>query len=304
MSSRSNVDLNLLIYFEALFLEQHVSRAAERVNLSQPAMSLALKRLREMFNDQLFVQTSGGMAPTPRAQELIDPVRELLKRSRGLIEMGNPFDPATAEETLQIVAADYVASLVLQRLVPRLLAQAPGIRLIVRPPNVAQLKRWFEEGQVGLGIGYTEDPPAELHSRPILRDRVVAIARIGHPLVDGALTLEQLLALPYIEVLPMRKPRYAIALEQTLAAQGHKLRPSLTVADPGAALDVVEATDMVVIVPELLARRYLMRGKLQALLMPVALPESTLSMVWHPRSHQDQSYIWLRKQVSEACASF
>lgn len=302
MSSRGNVDLNLLEYFDALYVERHVSRAAERVGLSQPAMSLALKRLREVFEDPLFVPTSGGMVPTPRADELVEPARNLLRQSRELLELPRPLDPAEVVGPLQIVAADYVASLVMPNLIRRLESVAPRAQVVVRAPNVHQLRRWFEEGQVGLGIGYAQAPPDELHSRTILMDRVVAIARKDHPSIRQVLTLEQLLATPYIEVQSMRRPRHAIELEESLASQGRQLKPMLTVSDPGTALDIVEVTDMLVIVPERLALRYLERGRVQALSLPVPLPELSLAMFWHPRSHQDPLYKWLRKELVDACA--
>ncbi|WP_395069085.1 LysR family transcriptional regulator [Paraburkholderia silvatlantica] len=121
----ATLDLNLLVYFEALFIEGQVSRAADRVQLSQPAMSLALKRLREMFDDPLFVHTSQGMVPTTRAYELIEPVRNMLQQSRELLEQRKTFDPGEAAGTFLLVATDYVASLVLPGIIQRLQVAAP-----------------------------------------------------------------------------------------------------------------------------------------------------------------------------------
>ncbi|WP_395069093.1 LysR family transcriptional regulator [Paraburkholderia silvatlantica] len=303
MNGRSaTLDLNLLVYFEALFIEGQVSRAADRVQLSQPAMSLALKRLREMFDDPLFVHTSQGMVPTTRACELIEPVRNMLQQSRELLEQRKTFDPGEAAGTFLLVATDYVASLVLPGIIQRLQVAAPRAHVTVTPPKVSQLKRWFEEGKVELGLGYAEQPPRELHTRALFTEHVVCLVRNDHDSIRGSLSLEQLCAFPHVEVRSMRKPSYAIALEEELAERGCQLRSGLIVSDPGVARDVVEVTDMLAIVPGRLARRYAQHGRLQVLPLPFELPALTLSMLWHARTHHDPMYKWLRAEVMAVCA--
>ena len=297
----SGIDLNLLVYFEALFTEGGVSRAAERVNLSQPAISLALKRLREIFDDPLLVRTPRGMVPTHRAQELIGPVRTMLAQSRDLLGTRKDFNPAQATGPLNLVATDYVSSMVLPKLIRRLAVDAPLASIVSRPTNPFYLKNWFEDGKVALGIGYSEEPPAELHMRPLFDDPLVCIASRGHPGISRTLSLDQFCKFPHVAVRPMGTPHYAICLEKELAAHDREIRVGLLVSDFLIAPEVVSQTEMIALVPTSLARRYAEAKSLQVLAPPVPLPPLRFSMIWHERSHRDPVYQWLRQVVAEVC---
>jgi DNA-binding transcriptional LysR family regulator len=296
-----SVDLNLLVYFDALFAEGQVSRAAERVGLSQPAMSLALKRLRDRFDDPLLIRTAHGMVPTARARELIAPVRKMLRQSRDLLEPRKTFNPAEAVGPYQLVATDYVASLVLPGLLKRLAQRAPRAQVIARSANPYQIKRWFEEGKVELGIGYAEHPSPDLRVRRLFDEGLVCIARKGHREVAGRITAEQMGALQQVEIQSMRKTAYAIALEQELTARGIDTKVGLLVSDFRIAPEVVAATDMIAVVPERVARRSADRLPLQVLKPPVPLPRIGFSMVWPERSHRDAEHRWLRATMIEVC---
>lgn len=298
----ASVDLNLLVYFDALFSEGQVSRAAERVNLSQPAMSLALKRLRERFEDPLLVRTRQGMVPTARARELIGPVRRMLRQSRDLLAPAKAFDPVAAVGPFQLVATDYVYSIFLPQLVRRLEKLAPQARIIARTANPYQLKRWFEDGKVELGVGYTEQPPRELRVRRLFEEDVVCIARRGHPAVNGRITAEQLASLHHVQIRAMRKPRYAAMLEHELASRGYDTQVGLIVSDFRIAPEVVAGSDMIAVVPERVARRHADRKALQILPVPFGLTKVGFSMVWHERTHRDPVHRWLRELVADVCA--
>lgn len=297
-----SIDLNLLLYFEALFAEGQVSRAAERVNLSQPAMSLALKRLRDLFGDPLLIRTPHGMVPTARARELIGPVRKMLRQSRELLGARKTVEPAQVTGPFQLVATDYVSSMTLPPLMKWLAKQAPLAQVVAWSANPYQLKRWFEDGKVDVGLGYTELPPPELRIRRLFEERVVCIARKGHSSVKGSITFEQLGRLPHVQVRTMRKPRFAIELEREISARGSEPHINLVVSDFRIALEVVAVTDMISVVPERAARRHAGSKPFQVLPLPFELPNVSFSMVWHERTHRDPLHQWFREIIAAVCS--
>lgn len=293
------IDLNLLVYFEALYMEGGVSRAAERVGLSQPAMSLALKRLREIFDDPLLVRTPRGMAPTQRAGDLIEPVRAVLSQSRDLLGARRHFDPAIATGPFVLVATDYVSSILLPKLIQRLRREAPLASIVSRPASPYFLKSWFEEGRVAIGVGFSETPPPELRSRSLFEETLVCIVRRDHPSIQGDISLDQFCEFPHVAVRPMGTPRYALSLERALAANDREIKIGLLVSDFLIAPEVVATTDMIALAPLTLARRAAAALGLRILPPPVALPRLQFSMIWHERTHRDPVYSWLRDVVAE-----
>jgi DNA-binding transcriptional LysR family regulator len=297
MKRRHNlVDLNLLAYFEALLEEGHVSRAAQRMGLSQPAMSLALKRLREMFGDPLLVQTPKGLVPTMRAQVLLERVRELLHQSHDLLLLQDTFDPANATETFIVVATNFVASMFMPQLVARFERDAPNAQIILRTATPYRAKQWFEDGSVDLGISYVVSPPEELHIAPLRKERLVCIARRGHKLVKGSVTLDQLCTVPHVKLRPSTPP-YESVLDRLLASLGREVRIGHSVTDFLLVPPIVRGSDLIAVVPERLVEHQ--EKGLQVMALPVDLPELTLSMVWHERTHREPSQQWLRSVVKE-----
>ena len=294
------MDLNLLAYFDALISEGQVSRAAERVNLSQPAMSLALKRLRELFDDPLLVRTSKGMVPTSRARELIGPVREILRRSSDLLRPRGHFVPAEAAGSLVIMSTDYVSMLLMPPLMRQIETIAPGVRINAKAVEPDQLKYLFESGLVDIGVGYVVNPPGELRIRQAFEENLVCIARAGHPTIQGRLSLEQFTANPHVQIRP-GDMRYALLLERALSQHGLEAAVGAIVHDFILAPEIVASTDMIAVVPERMARRYQSSLGMQALALPVDVPPLNFSMIWHERTHREPLYQWLRDLVLHIC---
>ena len=191
--------------------QRSVSRAADALATSQPAVSKALARLRTLFADPLLIRAHGRMVPTNRALELEEPVRRILADLAAVIEPPQGFDPQTAEVTFRLTAAETVEHLIFPRLIERLQEAAPGVRIEARHPSRDQALRWLETGEIDFRIGWLERPPQTLHSTTLYRDRLVCLVRKGHPEVDGRITLEQYLQLSHarLEVAPhgMSGPR-------------------------------------------------------------------------------------------------
>lgn len=289
------VDLNLtqLAYLEALIEERHVSRAAQRLNLSQPAMSLALKRLRALFDDPLLVPTPKGMTATPRAAELLESVRGILQQSRALIAPPRPFDPAVTTEMFVVGASNFVASMFLPALMARLREIAPHASVVVKATLPYRVREWFEDDELDVAVSYVVTPPGELHRRTLAPERLVCIARAEHPDVHAALTLDQLCTLPSVTVRPATRP-FVGMLDRGLAAEGRALDVRLAVSDYLLVPDVVRSTTLIAVVPERLARRFAASAELQVLALPLDLPPLELSMVWHERTHHEASREWFR----------
>lgn len=293
-----DLNLNLLAYLEALIDERQVSRAAQKVNLSQPAIDLALKRLRLLFDDPLLVHTPKGLVPTQRAQELMRPVREILDQSRALILAPPAFEPATATDSFVIAATNFVASMFVPPLIRRLVRDAPQAELIVRAAMPYRVKEWFDDSTIDLGISYVVTQPGELHRRKMLQDRLVCIARPGHPVIAGELTLASLCGTPAVTVKPSTRP-FDGMLDRALSAAGQSMQIVLAVSDYLLVPEVVSTTDLIAVVPERAATRFAKEYPLRVLPLPLDLPAIELSMVWHERTHREASREWLRNAIIE-----
>lgn len=182
------IDLNLLTIFEAVMTELNVSRAAERLNMTQPAVSHALRRLRLITNDELFIKVPSGVSPTPKALELWEPIRDGLLQIRQAL---SPvvFEPATASQTFTLSMADYTATLLLPKLLPTLEQTAPLINLRIVPNTNINAASLLEQSEVDIALGRFFRPSSRLRVQDLMSDRYVCIMRRGHPLARKKLTL-------------------------------------------------------------------------------------------------------------------
>ncbi len=195
-------DLNLLLALDALLSEQNVTRAAKRLNLSQPALSAQLARLRDLFGDQLFVPTSRGVLPTAVAEELREPVRRALEEAKGVFGQGRGFDPATAEFTFTIASSDYMQVAVLLPFLTAITEAAPKVRVMAKlgSPRTARIE--LERGD--LDLAFLQTGSAEtlgLHALPVLQERYVGVARRGS-VPSGRMPMKRFIAARHIIVAP------------------------------------------------------------------------------------------------------
>jgi DNA-binding transcriptional LysR family regulator len=185
-----NLDLNLLKALDALLAERNVTRAAERLNLTQPAVSGMLARLRDSFDDPLFVRGQRGIIPTPRALQLAEPLRRMLGEAAAMLTPPM-FDPAHARLTLSLAATDYAQQVMVVPFLARLRAMAPGVRVAVRGEDMARMSR-FEDGDLDLALMTPDSAPQGLHARHLFDETYVVAMRDGHPDAgEGALLLDR-----------------------------------------------------------------------------------------------------------------
>jgi DNA-binding transcriptional LysR family regulator len=293
----SSLNLNLLPVLDALLSEQSVSRAGARVGLSQPAVSNALAQLREHFGDPLLVRKGNGMAPTERALALAGPLRAALLALEHGLQPAEAFDPATAERGFTIMTNDFVAFALLPRLLARLQRQAPGVRLQVRawqehvvPPELAR-------GDADLVLGFNRGLPAGHHATPLFRDRFIFVARAGHPVVRGKITLATYTKLAHVVV--SQEPNARGVFDDLLAQRGLSRNVALRVSHFLLVPPIIANTDYVAALSQIVAEPAAKPYRLQLLKMPLPFEAAMVHMVWHERTGGSPAHAWLRGMVDE-----
>lgn len=283
-------DLNLLKVFDVLMDERSVTRAAQRLALTQPAVSGMLNRLREAFGDALFVRVRRGVTPTARALELAGPVKRLLAELADLLTPA-AFDPARADMTLSIATSDHGLRAAVVPFVAALRAQAPGIRVVMRPIEVDRLLERMECGELDLALMTPQRAPPDLHSRTVLEDRHVCVLGARHPLARrSALTLGEFCALNH-GVVSLNGGVNSAALDDALARQGLRRRVLVSVPSFAALLDLVRATDLVALIPR---RPCFDTSDLALLEPPPEVPGFSKILAWHARTHDHPAHRWVR----------
>lgn len=301
MANLSRVDLNLLVVLEAIADEGGVSRAAEKLNLTQPAVSHALARLRRTLGDALFVRQGRSLAPTALTRRLIGPLRRSLQTLEALIDKDAGFDPARTEATFTVAMRDAFEVLILPPLMRRLAREAPRIDL-----RCVQVRRRSVEA--GLADGTLDavfDVPLPLservHRQRVGSDRFVVAARKAHPGIRPGFTLATYLQQQHVMVTSRRRGPAAEDIE--LGQHSLRRHVRLRCRNYLAAFRVIGRTDLVLTMPERYAA--LLRGNmtLQVLKMPVKVPALDLYLYWHDRMHDDPANRWLRGRLIEAISA-
>jgi DNA-binding transcriptional LysR family regulator len=294
-----NIDLNLLVALDALLAERNVTRAARRLNLSQPALSAQLARLRDLFGDPLLIPVQRGMLPTPRALELQEPLRRVLDDVRGVLVAGSRFDPAAARTTFRIAASDYTQQAILLPLSVDLARDAPGLSFAFRTIDAPNLVAQMEEGAVDLALMVPETAPERLRMRGLFDERYVAIVRRDHPAVGATLDLDTFCALDHVIVSP-RGGGFVGPADAALAAHGRSRRVAMSV--PGFLIvpEIVARSDMIALVPERVARDVAPRFRVFE--PPVPVPGFSIAMVWHDRTTDHPAQQWLRARLVAGAA--
>lgn len=292
-----HLDIYLLRCLRALVTEQHVTRAAERMGVSQPTMSATLGRLRTLFKDPLLVRTEKGMVSTPRAREIIASVGQALDLIDGTLGEAVPFAPETATLQIEVAASESVALVFMPALVARLRREAPGIRLRVHVTDIATVRQELEDGATDLVVSFLRAAPDGLRSTPLLRQKLWVIAAADHPDIRGGISLEQYLAWPHARYILTHTGSSTIENEIDAALAARGLRREMGVQLPSALSSppVVAGTDLIATVPERVARHFAPSLRLQVLEPPLPMPDVEISMYWHERMQHNQAHRWLRQ---------
>ncbi|MGK3962918.1 LysR family transcriptional regulator [Sorangium sp. So ce118] len=298
------LDLNLLVVLDALLAERHVTRAAARLGMTQPACSHALGRLRRALGDPLLVRGArGAMLPTPRAEALAPALRAALRGLASAIRGEPRFDPATARRTFRIATGDYAELVLLPPLLSLLASAAPSVDVwmmplaLTRDGVVAQLT----SGAVDVVIGPPRRGwPDDLYVRPLFEERFRCVVRRDHPAARGRLTLDRYCALSHLLVAPRGTPGSLV--DDALAALGRGRRIAATVPHFLVAPHVIAATDLMATLGGRIVDATAAPLGLAALPPPLELASFSFAMIWHERTHHDPAHRWLRDQVARAAS--
>ncbi len=298
-------DLALLMFFDALATHGSVSKAAQHMRVTQPAMSNALAKLRLTFGDPLFVRTKEGVAPTPKALELIPSVNAALVQMKEILANVGTFDPGNTGMRITVTATDYVNFVLMPKLMSYLEENAPGLNLDIRVANRDMANEWLEHGDIDFRIGWVRRPLAKLHEKALYRDKFVCLVRKGHPLVKTKLTAETYCNVPHIRTAMHRfieLTESGSIIDEAVAALGRRLRIAVRAPDYLSVPFIVANTDLIATVPQRLALPFIKILPIRMLEPPVALPEHSVSLFWHERTQHSAPHRWFRSAVGAVAA--
>jgi len=283
------IDANLLVAFDVLATERSVTRAARRLGLSQPAMSNTLGRLRKVFGDPLLVRRRGGMQPTRRALELVDPIHRALGEIRRTLDAPVAFEPGTSRSTFRVAATDYASLVVLPALTRRVRHTAPEVELEVLALGDGLPEEDLRAGRLDVAVGaFAPQRAGPLRHEELFDDGFVCIVR------QGRLTFAEFLRRSHVRASPLG--RACSMIDRRLAELGVERRVVLTTSHVLVAAMLAARTNLVATVGRRLAERSgLPRIRMKRL--PFEVPAFTVSMVWHERTANDPSVCWLREEL-------
>jgi DNA-binding transcriptional LysR family regulator len=300
----ARIDLNLLVAFDVLAQERNVTRAAERIGVTQSALSHSLRRLRELLGDPLLVRAREGMVLTSRAEALVVPLRAALLTVGRALDSPGAFEPRTARRTFTLASPDLFDVLVVPPLLARVRGEAPGVEMTVVSSHDAQLAQRLETGDVDFAIlphihasrvMPPAPPPQGLAQTTLFRDGFSCLLRADHAALGKrrTLSLDAYCALPHVLVAPRGAGPGPV--DEVLEKLGRQRRVVLRVPNFYAALPIVARSDLVLTAPSSLGAIMDSGLKLALLAPPLQLPEHTVNVLWHERFANDPAHRWLRE---------
>jgi DNA-binding transcriptional LysR family regulator len=290
-------DLNLLVVFDAVLHERSVTRAGQKIGLSQPAMSHALNRLRHMLKDQLFVRTPDGMVPTPRAEQLAAPLRRALNDMQLALEP-ETFSPEDASRRFAVAVNNYAAVVVSPALVVAAIEAAPLVELELRPSGTLHVLDLLDRGELDLAVGYFVEPGERFALTPLLEDRFVMAMRRGHPAAPRELTASSFAKLLHLEISSSGEDTSFIDTwlkRENLSRRVAHHAPYLSTAR------ILAQSNMVATLSSRIARAFLPADELYIVELPCGSPRITLQMLWHRRLESQPAQRWLRDLIGSVC---
>lgn len=297
--SKRNSDLHALHCLVTLVSESHVSRAADRLNVTQPAMSAMLAKLRTALGDPVLVKTEQGMVPTPRASQLAVRARKAIEDVKSIFGDDSPFDPATATANFNLIASEPVAFVVMPLLAAYVRVHAPGITVSLKLPNLLRTRQELEEGKSDLAIGYVNEASQVLRVRKLRGRTLRVIAAAKHPEIRGAISLEQYTRYPHVCYSPAASGGSSVEdlVHTRLARVGLQRSIALHLPSILAMPAVVGRTDLLATIAADVAQALAPMFDLQLLPPPLPLGAVDLSMYWHERTHNNAGCRWLRQVI-------
>jgi len=291
------LDLNLLVVFNQLLVERRVSKAAENLGISQPAVSNSLAKLRRLFGDELFLRTPKGMEPTPFADQLAESVSYALAMIHSGVNQRTTFDPATAERAFTIGMTDIGEIYFLPALIERLRTEAPGVTLSTVRNAAVNLRDELESGKADLGIGLLPQLKAGFFQRRLFMQSYVCLMRRGHRLDKRKMSIAEFSAAEHLMVISAGTGHGKV--DELLQRSGVSRNVRLTVPHYVSVGHILRGSDLIATVPERMASRLIEPFGLAKVPHPAKLPDVAINVFWHAKYHRSPANRWLRGVVFE-----
>lgn len=299
MANLRGVDLNLLVILDTLLRERHVTRAARTIGLSQPAMSSALARLRHAFKDELLVRTATGMQPTPRAEALIDPVRQTIGQIERVFENDQQFDAGNSKRRFTLRLSDLLSYLILPRLMAEIERSAPLIALDIKHLSPPQTIDALEKDEIDVAVSMGLEHTGTINRKILFKDKMVAVMRSAHPLSKGTLTLKRFLTTRHLKV--SMAPTDIRFADDVLSKTNSERDVALNVPHWLLVPHVLATTNYVAVMPGAFAAAT-QHKHLVARDLPFAAKTFDWCLYWHRRHETNPANRWLRERIHAACA--
>lgn len=289
-------ELKLLVIFDVIMTEKSITRAAERLSMSQPAVSNAVARMRVLWGDELLVPDGRNVQPTTYANNLWDKVRDSLHNLNQAVEP-DKFEAQSAKRTFRVALPDIALDALWLDMRKLFEKEAPGLNLHRVPYTIACTKPLLDDADVDLVIGQSNRSLDNICTDHLFDTRYVCVMRKGHPLAKKDLTIEEFALAQHLLV--SLSGDTASPTDQALQQRGLSRRIAFTVNNFSSAVPVIKGSDLIAILPTDLLHRYLASNELAIIHPPVDIPHTSISMLWHRRQSADEGLIWLRKQIKE-----
>ena len=292
-----DIDLNLLVIFNQLLTDRRVSTTADKLGLSQPAISNSLKRLRTLLKDELFVRTARGMEPTPYALHLIEPIGYALSTLQNALNQRESFDPATSERTFTLGVTDIGEIYFMPTLMAMLSSEAPNIKISTLRHNTGHLGDDMAAGNVDIAIGLLPSLTTGFFQRRLFKQRYVCLFRQGHPKARNPISLAQYKSLPHVGVTSTNTGHSEV--DEWMIRKGISRDIHLHVPHFVAVGHILQSSDLIATVPERFAQKCSGPFQLETSPLPFKLPEIAINLFWHAKYNREPANMWLRKRIIE-----
>lgn len=297
------IDLHLIRVLHTVLVERSVSRAALRLGMYQPAVSAALKRLRELAGDPLLVRSGAGMVPTVAGLRMVEPAADILRAAEMLFSDARSFDPATTHHVFSLAASDYLDPTFLPQLVTQIKAQAPTCGIDIHPLSAdADYRRQLAQGQVDVVIGNWPKPPDDLHLGRLFGDEVVSLVANHHPAVKRGWDTEAWLAADHIAPMPTHLGARGV-IDDHLASLGLVRKIVARCPHFGLIPAMVAGSLLVLTTGRQYGERFVGTLPVQILPSPIVFPRMMYYQLWHERTHASSAGRWLREQIKSVAAA-
>ena len=297
------IDLHLIRVLHTVLTERSVSRAAVRLGMYQPAVSAALKRLRDLADDPLLVRSGSGMTPTEGGLRMLEPSARILRAAEVLFTDARGFDPQTARNTFRIAASDYLDPLFLPQLVAQIKAQAPLCQVEISPLSAdAYYHAHLAQGDVDVVIGNWQKAPDDLHMGHLLGDEVVCLVNRDHPAVRRGWDQAAWLEAEHIAPTPLH-PGAKGVIDDHLQSLGLQRNITARCGFFGLIPAMVASSLLVLTTGRQYCERFVDSYPVKVLPCPVVFPRLMYYQLWHERSHTSAAAVWLRERVKSVAAS-